>query len=77
VKVTVIGASGQLGRDVTAVFAAAGDTVTPLGHDDVDVASAGSIKSALDQSRRDLVVNTFVRVRFPILDLVCKVSACN
>lgn len=57
-RVRVIGATGQLGRDVSAVFAADGDTVTPLGHDDVDVASARSVKSALDQSRPDLVVNT-------------------
>jgi dTDP-4-dehydrorhamnose reductase len=57
-KVAVLGATGQLGRDVSAAFVAAGDTVTPLGHDVVDIASAESVKRALSQSRVDVVVNT-------------------
>jgi dTDP-4-dehydrorhamnose reductase len=57
-NVVVIGASGQLGRDVSAAFAAAGDVVTPLGHEDVDVASTDSARSVLSQAQPDLVVNT-------------------
>jgi dTDP-4-dehydrorhamnose reductase len=58
VKVVVIGANGQLGRDVSTAFLAAGDVVEPLGHDDVDVASAESVKSSLSHSQPDIVVNT-------------------
>jgi dTDP-4-dehydrorhamnose reductase len=58
VKVAVIGASGQLGQDVSAAFAAARDLVMPLGHDEVDVVSLESVKNALDQRRPDIVVNT-------------------
>ena len=54
----MVGASGQLGRDVSTAFAAAGDVVTPLGHEDVDVASAESVKRSLIQNQPDLVVNT-------------------
>jgi dTDP-4-dehydrorhamnose reductase len=57
-KIAVLGATGQLGRDVSGAFVAAGDTVTELGHDAVDIASMESVKSALSQSRFDIVVNT-------------------
>jgi len=56
--VAVIGASGQLGCDVIAAFSAAGDTVAPLGHEDVDVASLESVKNALEQIHPAIVVNT-------------------
>jgi dTDP-4-dehydrorhamnose reductase len=58
VKVVVIGATGQLGKDVSAAFVAAGDVVMSLGHDDVDVASAESVRHSLLQNQPDLVVNT-------------------
>jgi dTDP-4-dehydrorhamnose reductase len=57
-KIAVLGATGQLGRDVSTAFVAAGDTVTQLGHDAVDVASAESVKNSLSQTRFDVVVNT-------------------
>jgi dTDP-4-dehydrorhamnose reductase len=56
-KVAVIGATGQLGHDLTEAFSAAGDAVTPLGHEDLDVVSADSVESVLRQALPDLVVN--------------------
>ncbi len=57
-KVAVIGATGQLGQDVGDAFAAAGDVVMPLGHDDLDVSSLESVKTTLTKSGPDIVVNT-------------------
>ena len=57
-KVAVIGASGQLGRDVSKAFVAAGDVVTPLDHAHMDIASAESVKNSLSLSQADIVVNT-------------------
>jgi dTDP-4-dehydrorhamnose reductase len=58
VKVAVIGGNGQLGRDVAAAFADNGHTVTTLTHNDVEVSSLESVRTALGASRPDLVVNT-------------------
>jgi dTDP-4-dehydrorhamnose reductase len=57
-KVVVLGANGQLGRDVAAAFAAHGSAVTGLAHDQVEIASPESVRSVLDAIRPDLVVNT-------------------
>src|SRR5437588_8777695 len=57
-KVAVLGASGQLGRDVAAAFAGQGHAVTSLTHEQVEVASLESVQSALESIRPDLVVNT-------------------
>jgi dTDP-4-dehydrorhamnose reductase len=57
-KVAIIGASGQLGREVSAAFAAAGHAVTEFGHEQVEVSSAESVCSVLEGVRPDLVVNT-------------------
>jgi len=57
-KVVVLGANGQLGRDVVAAFGSQGGAVTGLTHEQVEVASLDSVRSALDPIRPDLVVNT-------------------
>jgi dTDP-4-dehydrorhamnose reductase len=57
-KVAVLGASGQLGRDVTAAFAAVGDTVTSLTHEQVEISSMESLRPVLEEIRPDVVVNT-------------------
>jgi dTDP-4-dehydrorhamnose reductase len=57
-KIAVIGATGQLGCDVVAAFLAAGNQVTGLGHDDLDIASTDSVKSLLGSIQPDVVVNT-------------------
>jgi dTDP-4-dehydrorhamnose reductase len=57
-KVAVLGANGQLGHDVAAAFAAQGNAVTGLTHEQVEVASIESVRSVLEGLRPDLVVNT-------------------
>jgi dTDP-4-dehydrorhamnose reductase len=57
-KVAVLGASGQLGSDVAAAFAAHGDTVTTFTHEQLEVSSLESVQSALESIHPDLVVNT-------------------
>lgn len=57
-KVAVIGADGQLGSDLHAAFAAIGDDILPLGHRDVEVSSADSVRAALDPFAPELVINT-------------------
>lgn len=57
-KVVVIGATGQLGREASAAFGAAGHAVTEFGHEQAEVTSPESVRSALEGIRPDLVVNT-------------------
>jgi dTDP-4-dehydrorhamnose reductase len=57
-KVAVIGSNGQLGMDVVRAFAANGDAVSPLTHDDLELSSIDSISSRLQEVRPALVVNT-------------------
>lgn len=56
-RVAVLGATGQLGTDLVERFAADGDEVTALGHEDVRVEDAGSVRAALAAARPDAVVN--------------------
>jgi dTDP-4-dehydrorhamnose reductase len=57
-KVAVIGGNGQLGREVASAFTAEGHAVTSLTHQDLEVSSLGSVRTALGALRPDLVVNT-------------------
>jgi dTDP-4-dehydrorhamnose reductase len=57
-NVAVLGANGQLGRDVAAAFSAQGHTVTSLTHEQVEVATQDSVRAALEGIRPNLVVNT-------------------
>ena len=56
-KTAIIGASGQLGKDVAAAFLAAADEVTCFGHDTIEVASLHSTREALSSIQPDVVVN--------------------
>jgi dTDP-4-dehydrorhamnose reductase len=56
-KVAILGASGQLGRDVAAAFRTHAN-VTSLRHEQLEVASIESVRSALESIHPDLVVNT-------------------
>jgi dTDP-4-dehydrorhamnose reductase len=56
--VAVIGANGQLGRDVSSAFADEGHSVTGLTHQDVEISSLASVREALGGLRPELVVNT-------------------
>ena len=58
-NVIVLGANGQLGRDVAVAFSAQGNTtVTSLTHEQVEAASVDSVRQALESIRPNLVVNT-------------------
>ena len=57
-KVLPIGANGQLGSDLSKVFRAAGDTVVPVSHAQVDVCSESQVASIMAESRPDVVVST-------------------
>lgn len=57
-RVTVIGGNGQLGEDVAAAFRMEGDEVTSLTHQDIEIATAVSVRQSLDNLRPDVVVNT-------------------
>ena len=57
-KITVIGANGQLGCDVCAAFQDAGHDVAALSHQQIELASDESVQAALEASRPELVVNT-------------------
>jgi len=57
-KISVIGASGQLGSDVVSAFSAAGDIVEALTHDEVELSDAESVTRVLQKSRPQVIVNT-------------------
>lgn len=57
-RVAVIGASGQLGNDVTAAFANKWDEVIALSHTDIELSNIGSISGRLQALRPQIVVNT-------------------
>jgi dTDP-4-dehydrorhamnose reductase len=57
-KVLLIGANGQLGSDMFKVFQAAGDTVTPVMHAQLDVCSETRVAEVLAETKPDFVINT-------------------
>jgi dTDP-4-dehydrorhamnose reductase len=57
-RVTVVGANGQLGADVVRAFEANGDDVCSLTHEDIEVSSIDSVLWALQEARPELLVNT-------------------
>jgi dTDP-4-dehydrorhamnose reductase len=57
-RVAVIGANGQLGRDVCDVFLSAQHQVFPLTHSELELDSQESVLHALEGLRADVVVNT-------------------
>jgi dTDP-4-dehydrorhamnose reductase len=57
-KITVIGANGQLGSDIVKAFALAGDEVVSLTHAEIDLASMDSVAARMRETRPDVVVNT-------------------
>ena len=56
-KVAVLGANGQLGKDVTAAFVAQGDEVAALTHQDVEISSPESVRKSLEIIWPELVIN--------------------
>src|SRR5277367_2824627 len=57
-KVLLIGANGQLGTDLAKVFRAAGDTVAPFTHAQLDVCSEAQIAKAMSEVKPDVILNT-------------------
>jgi dTDP-4-dehydrorhamnose reductase len=57
-KVAIVGASGQLGSDTAQAFVANGDTVFPLGHQDIEISALDSVAAKLSDLAPDLIVNT-------------------
>jgi dTDP-4-dehydrorhamnose reductase len=57
-KISVIGANGQLGSDVVKAFALAGDEVVSLTHGDIDLASMDSVSACIREIQPGVVVNT-------------------
>lgn len=56
-KITLIGANGQLGSDLAKVLHARGHDLAPLTHADIEVTDQASIEAALDAHHPDLVMN--------------------
>ena len=56
-RVVLLGAAGQLGSDVAAVWSAAGDDVTAYAHRDLDVTDRSAVHAAVTSARPDIVVN--------------------
>jgi dTDP-4-dehydrorhamnose reductase len=57
-KVLLTGAKGQLGSDLLKVFRAAGDTVMPFTHGQLDVCSEEQISKAMAEAKPEVVLNT-------------------
>jgi dTDP-4-dehydrorhamnose reductase len=57
VKVLVTGAAGQLGRDVVAACAAAGDEVIPTDRSTLDITDSRAVRAAIESSAPDAVIN--------------------
>jgi dTDP-4-dehydrorhamnose reductase len=57
-RVLLIGANGQLGSDLFKVFQAAGDTVVPVTHAQVDVCCEDRVAEIMAEAKPDVVVST-------------------
>ena len=57
-RIVVIGAEGQAGRDICAEFGRHGDEVHGLNHAELEIASVDSVLAALSQIQPQVVVNT-------------------
>jgi dTDP-4-dehydrorhamnose reductase len=57
-KLLLLGANGQLGCDLLRVFRAAGDSVIPATHADVEVCSLDRVSQILAETKADVLVNT-------------------
>jgi dTDP-4-dehydrorhamnose reductase len=57
-KILLIGANGQLGTDLNKVCQAAGDTVVPVTHAQLDVTNDEQVAKTLADHQPDVVINT-------------------
>jgi len=56
-NVTIIGANGQLGRDLVAAFSQNGDTVHALTHAEIEISDLDSVSGVLQRFEPQIVVN--------------------
>lgn len=56
-RFAVIGANGQLGSDLMAELARQGHEAVALNHDRVDIADAGALRRALEETRPGIILN--------------------
>lgn len=56
-RLLVVGAGGQLGRELVALAASRGVEVTAAGHGNVDITNAVSVRKALEMNGPDAVIN--------------------
>jgi dTDP-4-dehydrorhamnose reductase len=57
-KILLIGASGQLGTDLSQVLRRRGDTVIPVAHPEADIRDSGRLNTVIVDARPDLVIST-------------------
>jgi dTDP-4-dehydrorhamnose reductase len=80
-KIAVIGAEGQVGRDACAEFEQHGDEVRGLNHTQLEIGSLDSVQAVLSQIKPDVVINTaaFHQVEHCELDPVkaFAINACG
>lgn len=59
-KILLIGARGQLARDIVRVEAEAGtgDEIIPVTHEQLDIRNAAAVNICVDEARPDCVINT-------------------
>jgi|SRR5882724_6527217 len=57
-KIAIVGAEGQVGRDTCAEFERNGDEVHGLEHSRLEIASADSAEAVLSQIKPEVIVNT-------------------
>jgi len=57
-KIAVIGANGQLGKDISLAFAKQNDDVIELTHQDIEISDIDSVATVLKSIRPEAVVNT-------------------
>jgi len=57
-KITVVGANGQLAQDLIPILRQEGHEVSGLTHAHIEVTDLSSVRTALAESRSDLVINT-------------------
>jgi dTDP-4-dehydrorhamnose reductase len=67
-RVLVFGASGQLGRDLCAVFAARGHLVDARARQDADVTDARGVASVVAQSRPEIIVNAAAHTKVDLCE---------
>lgn len=59
-KVLITGADGLLGGELTRHFTAAGLTVLPFSHHDLDITDAKKIRPILEKTKPDIIINAAV-----------------